>query len=405
MKLSKIIKQLFVLVVLVAWVGCAALNLMQQLPSLTSAYGRNWVLEEKVDALVEAANGSVMSQSVLQNANGAISRLLERQTINGFSIAQGEDGQLAYTNFYPYETYDYEEPALRMKQLAQAAEAQGATFFYLNCLDVYQEEGSAFGELPINNLNPRADAFLRALQGYGVDYVDARELLRENPLAAEDYVYKTEPHWRTETCFEAYLGLVEELKRRGSGIDPNGFYTSSQGFTRTEYPQQYLGKLGKITGATFAGYDDFTLIAPAFQTDLTLSYEEYDLHSTRQGDFGTTLLDSRWLGNDDIYDNDMYCVYLTEVYPYRKITNNLNPDGPKVLIVGDSFMLPVAAFMAVAAGELHLLSPYSLPSDVASLPEYLQANGFDHVIVGLNAGTLYDSGFNFLNGIELPELP
>lgn len=403
MKLAKITKRIFVLLLAVAWGGYALINGILNLPSLTAAYSRGWNFTNRLDNLVEAADGKVAFQTTFQDLNGTAMRAMGRQTINGVSIAQGADGQLLYTNFYPYEFHDYEQPARQMEQLALAAQQQGGVLLYLNCIDLYQEGSDNFGILPANNMNPRSDAFLAALQSYGVDYLDARVVLDDSSLSPADYRYKTEPHWTIEACFEAYAGLLEKLKQQGVDIDPEGFYAGPHQFTEVAYPQGcYLGKLGKIAGAPYAGYDDFSLIVPAYETSFTLSYGPDSPRNPVQGDFASTLLDNRWLGNDDAYDNDMYCAYLTEVYPFRKINNNLNPDGPKILVVGDSFMLPVAAFLATAAGEVHLLSPYSLPYGTTSLPGYLQENTFDALVVGLNPGTLSGSGFNFLNGIELP---
>lgn len=403
MRRLKFSQRFFVLLLLLLWGGYAVLNGLDSAPSLASAYRRGWGFVNKLGTVVETANGQFLYQQKFQELAGYARRALNFQTAKGFSIAKGENGQLDYTNFYPYEIHEYEEPAIRMSLLKRAAEEQGASFLYLNCIDIFNEDENAFGDIPMNNLNHRSNAFLYALQGYGIEYMDVRKVLMASGLAPSLYSYRTEPHWTVEACFEVYAALVGRLNEQGGHIDPEGFYTSPYSFKRIEYPASYLGKIGKIVGAPYSGYDDFTLMLPAYETDFTMSFEEYRNRMVR-GDFASVLLDTRWVERDDPYENDAYCTYLTEVYPYRKIVNNKMPDGAKVLVLGDSFMLPVTAFLATAVQEVHLLSPYSLPYGADTLITYLEENDFDHVVIGFNPGTLNDAGFRFLDGIELPDI-
>lgn len=402
MKFAKISRRVLVILLAAAWIVYAAVNLVACMPYLTSAYNRTWgSTTEKLAASAEAANGKILLQSMLQDVNGDISLMLDRNSLNNFTLIKGEDGQLIYTSFYPYETHaEYNEYAQKMRQLSLAAQEQGASFTYLNCIDLYNEEAGNFGDLPASDLNPRSDAFLRYLSGYGVDTLDARAVLKASSLDPSEYVYKTEPHWTIQASFEVYAGLVEALKTQGSDIDPDAFFTDLTNYSQTLYPQSYLGKLGKIAGATYSGYDDFMLIAPKFETDFTISYASTDSTDDVRGDFASTILDMNWISHDDVYDNDLYCTYLSEVYTYRKITNHLNEEGPKILVLGDSYMLPVSAFLATTASEIHLLSPYSLPDNAQSLLEYISNNEFDHIVVGLTPGTLYDTGWSFLDNID-----
>lgn len=402
MKLSQATRKLLAAVLIVAWVAYAGINLFASSPYLASAYLRTpGSLAAKLGASAEAANGKIVWQSRMQDAVGDMRRLLDQQAIDDFTLVKGQDGQLIYSNFYPYEAYaGLDAYAQRMQVLSDFAQAQDASFLFLNCIALYNEETDAFGGWPVNNLNPRSDAFLYHLSGYEVAYLDARAVLRQSSLEASQYRYRTEPHWTTQACYEVFIALVGQLKAQGSGIDPDGFYTDRANYSRTLYAQSYLGKLGKIAGATYAGYDDFVLIEPTFATDFTISYSRVDDEDDVRGDFSGTILDAHWMSDADPYENDLYCLYLSEVYSYRKITNHRNTEGPKMLVVGDSYMLPVTAFLATAASEIHLLSPYDLPADTPSLLAYIEENDIDHVVVGLNPGALYNTGWNFLTGIE-----
>lgn len=404
MKVFKISKRIWALLLVVVWLVYAAVNFAYNVPSLVSAFNRNWGLDNKLAGMIDAADGRIFYQDPLQNAGGSLRKMLGQETINGYRMVRGDDGRILYANFYPYEFHDYDEAAQRMQQLSLAAEAGGTSFLYLNCADAYDENSRAFDDLFVNDLNPRSDALIYALQGYGVDYLDARAVLGQSSLAADEKWYKTEPHVTIQGCFEIYDALVDKLNEEGGTIDPSGFYTNRKVFDSTVYENRYLGKMGRMAGGTYSGFDDFTLIEPAFDTDFTISYHRTDNKKPAQGDFSETLLDKHWLAGESPYENAMYSAYLNDVYTFRKIENNKNPQGAKVLMVADPSMLPVTAFLSTAVGEIHVLSPYSLPYGSDSLISYLADNDFDHVVIGLGPETLYGNGFAFLDGIALPEV-
>ena len=57
--------------------------------------------------------------------------------------------------------------------------------------------------------------------------------------------------------------------------------------------------------------------------------------------------------------------------------------------------------------KLYLLWPYSAPdtgAGVKSLLDYIADYDFDYVIVGLSPGSMYEGGFNFLEGIDIADL-
>ena len=403
--MPRITRKVFVFILIALWAGYALLNAFTRAPYLWTKFAQGWSISSKLEDTVNAANGGIIFQGQLQDANGHLNNLLDKQTSNNFLFVKGENQQLIYSNFYPYETYShYNEPALRIRELHTAAQKQGASLLYLNCTDLYDEGDNPYGKFPVVNFNARSDAFMYYLQGYGVEYLDARAILRQSDINVSEYRYKSEPHWTTEAAFEVYLKLLAKLKTQDGRIDPQGIFADRNNFERTSYQQSYIGKMGKRTGVPFAAYDDFTLITPNFSTDFTLSYLEKEKKASVEGDFSTVLLDKSLLDSENIYERDMYSTYLCEVYPFRKIHNNINQGGPKILIVGDSYMLPITTFLATAASEIHLFWPYSFPGSQDSLLDYIEANKFDHIIIGLSPMTLYGNGFNFLDGIELPEL-
>ncbi|GEM_PF-3213803 len=399
MKTVKTIRRIFAVCFILTWFSYAFMNLSARFPYLKVSFFEGWDIASTYDAVISTAEGGVVFQDTLQDAYGYLSHYLNKQANNDFTIIKGENGRLLYTSFYPYESYSFTDEALRLKKVQESAFRQGASFLYVNVIDLYQGNLDTCHGFPINNLNPRSDALLYNLGGYEIDYMDTRTVLNDSGLDASEYNYQTDPHWTIQASFESYLAILDWLKADGVNIDPDGFFSDRGNFTQTEYPAGFIGETGKRMGLPYQTAEDFTLITPDFDTDFTVEYAESDIHEDRTGDFSSALLDMDWMSLENPYERNMYSVYLTGEHSFRRITNNLNADGPGILLLGDSNMLPVAAFLASAAGEVELLWPYTIPDDY-SLEEYINSNQYDAVIIGMSPGLLYGSGLNYLADIE-----
>ena len=398
----KVFRRIFAIMLIAVWAIYAILNFGARLPYLQRGYADGWDMGSRLQGVVNAANAGVLYQDALQNANGHMAKLLNKRALNDFRLLRADDGQYAYSSCYTYENYNYAQQGLQFKEILAAAEKQQATLLYVNCLDLYTEENEpVYGSFPMADLNPRADAFLYSLQGYGIEYLDSRIVLRDSGLPKAQYRYKTEPHWTIEACFEIYQALVEKLQAQGVEIDPKGIFTNEKQFTK-ETLTGYIGELGKMVGLTYAESESFTLIQPNFETNFVLEYPFAKTGKARikTGTFSETLLDRYWLENDYAYEKNAYNAYLTTEYDYRIIKNENNIDGPKILVIGDSYMLPVTTFLATAASEIHLLWPYGLPEG-EDLLTFLANNDFDSIIIGMSPNSLSGSGFNYLNDIDV----
>lgn len=401
MKTIRIVRGLFSLLLAAILVVYCAINLIVRWPYFKRGIQDSWDFSSFISNMLDSANGGVAFQGAIQDASGNLKLALRRKTDNLFTMAQSDNGQFIYLDFYPYVSYDFSRQALQLQQLQSAAQDLGASFLYLNAIDPYIEGLASYGSIPVANQNPRADAFLDVLHGYGVETLDSRIVLAASDLPPEEYRYHTGPYWTTQASFEVYLGLMNALKEQGVAIDEDGFYADRDHFRRTEYPNSYVGEMGKRMGITMAGYEDFTIIEPSFETDFTVNYRYTNHRATEGGDFSQVLLETHWIESENPYERNLYAAYLSGEYPLRVIQNEKNSAGPRILIVGDAYMLPVASFLATAAGEVHLLWPYTIPG-TGTLVDYLNDQAFDSVIVGVAPNLLYGSGFNYLDGIEVP---
>lgn len=397
MKTFKLVRNLFSLLLTTIWLVFCAINLVVRWPYIRQGARDSWNVSSFLSGALDSTNGGVAFQGAAQDAGGALRLALGQKADNNFVMTRSANGQLIYLDFYPYVSYDFSQQALQLRQVQLAAQEEGAPFLYLNAIDPYIE-GLEYGPLPAANRNTRANALLDVLNGYGVNTLDARTVLDQSALSPGEYRYDTSSYWTTQASFEVYRALVAALKDQGVALDPGKFYTDAANFRHIEYPNSYVGEMGKRMGIPMAGYEDFTVIEPNFETSYTVDYRSTSHRATRRGAFSEALLDAYWIENEDPYLRNMYAAYLSGEYPLRIIRNEANPDGPKILVVGDAYMLPVVSFLSTTASEIHLLWPYTLPG-TGTLVDYLQGGGFNGVVVGMAPNQLYGSGFNYLNGI------
>ena len=130
-------------------------------------------------------------------------------------------------------------------------------------------------------------------------------------------------------------------------------YTDIRSYTIKTYDKWFLGSLGKKVGAyfTWGGADDFELITPNFDTNLTESQPIKDIE--RNGSFEDTAL---YMENmkKDYFNINTYATYSGGDFRLQIMKNNLNQNGKKILMIRDSFACVVAPFLALQTSELHI---------------------------------------------------
>lgn len=146
-------------------------------------------------------------------------------------------------------------------------------------------------------------------------------------------------------------------------------------------------------GKAVSGLDDYTFIEPNFETN----YLIYDgLVSTDipafSGDFRKAIVKEYILNNDDVTSNK-HATYFEWDYGNLIIKNTLQSNDLKVLLIKDSYSLPMAAFLSTVVEELHMIDMRD--ASTITLLDYVQAHGIDIVIVMYNTEAFNYTMFNF----------
>ena len=153
----------------------------------------------------------------------------------------------------------------------------------------------------------------------------------------------------------------------------------------------FLGSQGKRVGSLYAGADDFTLYTPNFPTDLT--YANADGSFTRTGPFNTSVCFPERVAERDWFNGNPYTYYSGGDYGLTTITNHKNPEGPRIVLLRESFSCALAPFLALSCSELVTIDLRHFTGDLLDTVEALEP---DLVLTLYTASTTgLDNMFDF----------
>lgn len=354
---------------------------------------------ETFPTLVEAVNNTV-SEDVFGKYNyvegyGYLQKLLNKNEVNNFEVVKAKDGSLNYT-YFTTGPNSVTTIAERMGRLQEACTKKGSQLIYLLTPDKYIIGSTKYEKgLPYNYANEMADQFLAALCSKKIDTVDFRTLMKEDKVYTADSFYKTDHHWKVQTAFWAYTKLVNVLEKNyGAKFENDDIYQNLDNYNQILYKNSYLGSMGRKEGMLYSGLEDFTFIYPKFETNFFLYAQDGAKEITRKGSFQQSICFTSLLSGDDIYDakNDKYFTYMDGNPGFVEITNNDNQDGPKVLFIKDSLIVPVASFFALDCSKVTMVDPryYS-----GNIEDVVNDSDFDYIFVSYSPQNLTTEFFPF----------
>ena len=193
--------------------------------------------------------------------------------------------------------------------------------------------------------NEEADQFLSLLEAEGFHTADLRDGMGG---VLTQYFFRTDHHWNADGAFLGNALMTAALSEQ------YGFIPFEQGleqgqFARLVYEDLFLGSQGKRVGTRYAGVDDFVLYSPEFPTNLT--YQVSEAAVPRTGTLNETLYFKEYLA-PDYYNGNPYVTFAGGDWSKAVITNHLNPDGPRVVMIRDSFGCAITPFFALQCSEL-----------------------------------------------------
>lgn len=308
---------------------------------------------ENLSATAEAdLNKALDRNHLFIQLYGGVQRAAGRRILDDadphYTVYRLSDGALTFINTTPDP--GTAEHAQALLEFIDRMESQGRPVLYLQAPHKVGPPGAP--SLPsgvIDYTNDWADAFLAALEAVGADTLDLRAVLAADGETWTSYFFRTDHHWTPDAAFVCWQAVAQVLADR-YGLSFPSQAVSQDSFTVTQWDGVFLGSQGKRTGSLYAGFDTLNVWRPDYPTQFTYSVPIEQ--AEREGPFDETLLFLERLEEDDPFSANPYTLYSGGDYSFTRITNHLNPDGPKIMLLRDSFGCAFAPFLALGCSEL-----------------------------------------------------
>ena len=216
--------------------------------------------------------------------------------------------------------------------------------------------------------NVCADTFQAELEALDVPYVDLRPMFESNGIYS-GWFFNTDHHWKPEAAFFAWQNLAQVLDHNYGFTTPAAL-TDPANWSTTVLDDFFLGSQGKRVGSLYAGVDDFTIYTPKFETNLT--YTSVDGGFDRTGPFNQSVCFPERVEEKDWFNGNPYTYYSGGDYGMATMTNHNNPDGPKVVLLRESFSCALAPFLALSCSELTTIDLRQFQGDLLETIEGLE---------------------------------
>ena len=292
----------------------------------------------------------------LIDVNGGIVRLIGRRMCNERILRR--DGMLDY--MYTERHADVDSFVEAVSTFEGRVRELGIAFLYVQAPVKIPLRGNVMPDgWSFENPVERACRVVDGLRSRGIRALDLVPEFSATEADVAQNFFRTDHHWRPRAAFRAAQLLAEELSLVLK--EPALRYPRTldkEGWDERVLRGCFLGAHGRRTGRFFSRLDDFEILVPRFNTDISRSVPG---RRTMRGRFEEAVLSpDNWLRRP-LHKRNMYSVYGNDVGE-MSFLNHAAPSAARVMIVKDSFANPVAAFLATVFREVVVVDPRRLTS-------------------------------------------
>lgn len=341
-----------------------------------------------IDSLEKTVDNDTYKREDYIDFYGLVQKALGKRIM--VDIGYGELYKTTYGQItYVIPKQDVSEALESMYELKKELDKHGIPLLYVQAPFKLPPGEQQLPEHVKDRSNENADRFLKGLDAAGIEYLDLRESYWSKGLDQSQLFFSTDHHWTINGAFNAFQEIAETLNRE-YGFHIDGKYTDLGNYNQEVFKDYYIGSMGRRVGESYGGRDDFTLITPGFDTDYTLYQREYGLEKVFIGDFREAVLDNSFLAEGTPPETNRYAAYHGDNAELQFV--NHNQQNGKILMIKDSFGLPVYSFLSTGVHELRALDVRLYDDSVAA---YAVKHRPDVVIILYNADCFGGNLFHF----------
>ncbi len=339
------------------------------------------------EELLRAYNDNLAQKYTFINLNGLYVRLSGGRVCN--KMIRLNNG---YLSEYGEAEQNIQNKAKSIKALYQELEEKKIDFVYVQCpykIDMNNELLPYGAE---DKTNKNTNALVKRLKKSQVPVLDLRESISDTPDHVSEYFYKTDHHWNSLGAFRGFQEISKYLQAIYPEEKIYGEYQKLDNWDVHKKNNWSLGSGGKRTGVYFTGTDDLVWLTPKFETEM--SFANVYKNEFYTGDFCDANIREKYIEERDYFADHAYCVYVGGNYPLILHRNDKAPVDKRVLLVKDSFALPLETYLSTVFSEVDTIDLRHYKG--GTLYEYILESEPDTVIMSYNPSAIaYKSMFEY----------
>ena len=217
--------------------------------------------------------------------------------------------------------------------------------------------------------------FLEKIREFGVPVLDMDEVLKDRGFSQEDVFYRTDHHWKTRMGLIAAKEIAKFLEKK-MFVDAYPELLEEELFQKEEYRYRWLGETGRKVSSTWAGtLDDYVFLEPDYDTQFT--YHVPSAQIEEEGSFSDFTDQDLLSRKPDLYKDSLHYTYMKDSEQVIRLQNR-NLSGANILMIKDSYSVPVAPFLAEAVGDLFW---WDMRKNSDTVYDYIDKHHFDAIVV------------------------
>lgn len=311
------------------------------------------------------------------NVNGFFARVTGRNHYN--EVSKLKNGMLTYGQRISYDMKYFGNGISDFNSYLQKNDID---YLYVQAPIKVDKNDTLLYKGTVNYANTNVNELIEILENKKVSYIDLRDDMASTKEDLEKYFYNTDHHWTNEGAFYSFQVVMNYLNEHYPDANIDMSITNKDNWKTTTYKNAFLGSHGKRVGKLYAGVDDYNLYTPKFETsEISLYVPKYKNYY--DGSFDEAIVVRKdFIENYDLFNEDPYSAYMGGGFP---IVHHRNPNAQsdlKILLIKDSFTIPVQCFMSTAFKEIDAIDARYFTE--CSIAEYVEATKPDVVIEFIN---------------------
>ncbi|MBR3819593.1 MAG: hypothetical protein IKJ41_10695 [Clostridia bacterium] len=314
---------------------------------------------------------------------GGIQKLLGRTLINdadkNHETVKLNNGHLTFKENYNSDLTGLKDYLINLKSICDSYDSE---LLYINKISKNTTNTELLPDYYPHIYSSNFNEIKPILENNGILVLDLEEIITTQNIDKYSLFYKTDHHWTPQAGLWVCENICSAINNMYAwNMDVDIF--SIENYQTKNYPKSFLGSQGKRVGSLYGEIDDFDVVYPSFQTNLTVNIKDINFNKT--GNFYETMIhEKNNITPDKLLNQEgtAYAAYMQGNHSIVNIQNNNIFSGKTALIVMDSYGCVVAPYLALVFEKLDCIDIREY-SD--SLEDYIKSTSPDIVIYAITS--------------------